>query len=407
MERNGWLRALIILLVIIAGLYLAGQVWQAVSRFGDIVLLFALAWLMAFILRPMVDWLSERPMPGGVVRLARRRLGDRPANLLGRIYLPHWLAVSLVYLSLLILLIVFTISLVPVTIEQFSQLRAALPYYLERVPGFLEATQEELARFHIQLDLVSIYEPENLNRQLQALATEMVHNAGAIAAGIANTVTSLLFLLVFSFYMSLEGRRVGQQALALVPLEYQDEVAFALRVADRNFGGFVRGSIVMAVLYALGVVVVMRMTHLPFTLVVAVASGLFTLIPVAGHPVSLALPTLIALFQNTNTALLVLLILVIYQQVFLTQVLVPRILSEATGMPVLLVLAGMLVSVRIIGFWGLIFGIPVAGIIYTMGILFLERFKRGWDERYKQARAEKTSDEEMGETSSAQKSQGE
>jgi predicted PurR-regulated permease PerM len=62
-------------------------------------------------------------------------------------------------------------------------------------------------------------------------------------------------------------------------------------------------------------------------------------------------------------------------------------------MPVLLVLAGMLIGVRIIGFWGLVFGIPVAGIIYTMLILFLERFKRGRDERYKQAHQEETPEE--------------
>jgi predicted PurR-regulated permease PerM len=300
MERNGWLRALIILLVIIASLYLAGQVWQTISLFSDIILLFALAWLIAFILRPIVDWISGRPVPGIVVRLARRLLEDRPASLLERIRLPHWLAVDLVYLGLLILLIIFAISLVPVTIDQLSQLRATLPYYLEQVPGFLEAMQGELARFHIQLDLVSMYKPENLNLQLQALAAEIVRNAGTIAAGVANTVTSLLLLLVLSFYMSLEGKRVGQQVFALVPLEYQEEVAFALRVADRNFGGFIRGSIVMAILYALGVAAVMTMTHLPFTLAVAIASGLFTLIPVAGQPVSLALPTLIALFQNSK-----------------------------------------------------------------------------------------------------------
>jgi predicted PurR-regulated permease PerM len=393
MERNGWLRALIILLVIIASLYLAGQVWQTISLFSDIILLFALAWLIAFILRPIVDWISGRPVPGIVVRLARRLLEDRPASLLERIRLPHWLAVDLVYLGLLILLIIFAISLVPVTIDQLSQLRATLPYYLEQVPGFLETMQGELARFHIQLDLVSMYKPENLNLQLQALAAEIVRNAGTIAAGVANTVTSLLLLLVLSFYMSLEGKRVGQQVFALVPLEYQEEVAFALRVADRNFGGFIRGSIVMAILYALGVAAVMTMTHLPFTLAVAIASGLFTLIPVAGQPVSLALPTLIALFQNSNTALLVFVILVLYQQLFLSQVVVPRILSEATGMPVLLVLAGMLIGVRIIGFWGLVFGIPVAGIIYTMLILFLERFKRGRDERYKQAHQEETPEE--------------
>ena len=46
MERNRWLQALIILLVAIAGIYLAGMLWQLGVRFGDIILPFFLAWLL-------------------------------------------------------------------------------------------------------------------------------------------------------------------------------------------------------------------------------------------------------------------------------------------------------------------------------------------------------------------------
>jgi predicted PurR-regulated permease PerM len=45
------------------------------------------------------------------------------------------------------------------------------------------------------------------------------------------------------------------------------------------------------------------------------------------------------------------------------------------GMPALLILTAVMVSVRLIGFWGFIFGIPVAGALYTMGFFFLERYR--------------------------------
>jgi predicted PurR-regulated permease PerM len=385
MERNRWFRTLVILLVIIAGLYLAGQVWEFIGRFGDIILLFALAWLVAFIFRPIVDWLDGHPAPRFLGWFVRRTLGERPAAILEGVRFSRGLAVTAVYFGLVILIVIFAILLIPVTVDQLSQLSAALPYYLSRMPDLVDATNRELAHFGVKVDFTSIYEPDNLNRQVQSLAGEIIRNAGAIAAGVANTVTYITLLLVLSFYISLEGKGVTQRALELVPQQYKDDVLLAMQAADRNFGGFVRSSLLLSFLYTLGVIVVMNAANLPFVLGIATISGLLTLIPFIGPPISLALPALIALFQDSNTALWVFIVLAVYQQIFILQFVVPRVLSEASGMPVLLVLAGMLIGLRLIGFWGLIFGAPLAGVVYTMGVPLLQRLKRRGDARYRQA----------------------
>src|SRR5437870_13584254 len=59
MERNRWLRALIVLLTLIAGLYLAGLLWDVGQRFGDIIVMFFLAWLLAFVLTPVTQVLER------------------------------------------------------------------------------------------------------------------------------------------------------------------------------------------------------------------------------------------------------------------------------------------------------------------------------------------------------------
>jgi len=45
-----------------------------------------------------------------------------------------------------------------------------------------------------------------------------------------------------------------------------------------------------------------------------------------------------------------------------------------------------MISVRLIGFWGFIFGIPVAAAFYAVGIFLLERFKREQDRRFQDGR---------------------
>ena len=86
--RDPWLRALSILGCAIAGFYLVGLLWGIVQEFADIILLFFLAWLVAFVLEPLVGTLVE----GQVPRLA---------------------AIGLTYLTLLVLVAAGVVLLVP------------------------------------------------------------------------------------------------------------------------------------------------------------------------------------------------------------------------------------------------------------------------------------------------------
>src|SRR5204863_3881008 len=112
MIRDPWLRALSILGCAIAGLYLVSILWGLVQEFADIILLFFLAWLVAFILEPVVGTLVE-----------------------GR--LPRLAAIGLTYLTLLVLLSLGVILLVPALSLQIVEVARNLPTYVEQATAFL------------------------------------------------------------------------------------------------------------------------------------------------------------------------------------------------------------------------------------------------------------------------------
>src|SRR5882724_4796763 len=114
--RDPWLRALSILGCAIAGFYLAGLLWQIVQEFADIVLLFFLAWLVAFVLEPLVKTLVE-----------------------GR--LPRLAAIGLTYLTLLILVAAGVVLLVPALTLQIVEVVRSMPGYVEQATAFLTDLQ--------------------------------------------------------------------------------------------------------------------------------------------------------------------------------------------------------------------------------------------------------------------------
>ena len=58
-RQRRWLDALLILATIAVGFVVVDSVGRVFSFFGDTILIFFLAWLLAFILSPLVGWLTR------------------------------------------------------------------------------------------------------------------------------------------------------------------------------------------------------------------------------------------------------------------------------------------------------------------------------------------------------------
>jgi predicted PurR-regulated permease PerM len=375
-----------------AAIFLFEKTWQLGAFFGDIILTFALAWLVAFVLAPIVDMCSGRPAPRVLTKWVRRRGSDRVARVLENLRLPRGLAVSLVYLGLVVALVVIAIFLVPLVVTQFSQLGAKLPEYIAQAPDWTENLEENLAKRNIYVDLTPIYQPEEMTRRAETIGAAIIQNALVVVTQVVSGVASAFIIVILSFYMMLDGKKVLKQTLALVPAEYHDELAVAGRSIERTFGGFIRGQLVMALLYGVFVTLAMTITGLRFAVAIGFLAGLLMFIPVIGAPIAMILPAIIALFQNPSLAIWMLLIMTIYQQVLL-HILMPKIMSEVVGMPPLLILAAIMISTRLIGLWGFIFGIPVAGAVYATITFLLTR----WGEQQQEPQGQPAPSKAVGE----------
>lgn len=374
-------RTLVFLATLIAALYLLEKAWQFSLTLSDLILQLALAWLIAFVFRPMVEWLNAGPVPRRAVEWARRRWGERAAQRLAAAHLPYAVSATLIYLTLLGLLIVAAVAIIPVIINQAILLGGNMPMYLDQVPAWLNSVQETLARrFDVDPALLArLYQPEEIARQVTSIGPSLVRGTLNMIGEIASGLSELLLVLALSYYMMLDGKRLSDQFYNLVPARYQDEVTFAARTLDRTFGGFLRGQVFMAAISGVVTGIAYSLAGLPYGAVVGAACGLAMFIPLIGAPVAMSLPSAIALLGgNTGPAIVLFVFLTLFQQVLL-HFIVPRLMSETIGMPSLLVFVSVLVGVRMLGVWGFIFAIPVAAALYAMGVVVLERYKRRQD----------------------------
>jgi predicted PurR-regulated permease PerM len=363
------LRIGLAILAAVGVVWLFSQLLELIVFFWDTILTFFLAWLLTFTLRPLVDTLAQDSSE------AQQPADPSWLNRLGRWRGSRGLVTVVVYTAVLLVLLTAGILVIPVAVSQFGQLAGRLPAYggeviafFQRVqadnPIWLERLNQQASEFGVNLE--DAYQSIDLVGGAQSIAARLAQNTLGIATGFATVLGDMFLVLIISFYMTLDTPRLSRGFIGMVPERWQDEVEVLFASIDRNFGGFIRSQLLMAMISTLGTLVVMQLASLGFVIVVSLFAGLIMLIPYIGAPIALFLPTLIALFQSGFvTSVLVFLALLTLQQIVL-HIMMPRIMSETMGMHPLLVFASLFIGVRVAGFWGALFGIPVVGVLVAM-----------------------------------------
>lgn len=358
MENNGWFRALIVLAVFSLALYLGSQLWEMARHFADIIIVFFLAWLVAFILSPIADFL-ERSYA-----------------------MPRGLAASLVYLGLFVNVGVVFVLVVPLAVEQLVQLGQRLPIYVATIQewgqGWAAFIQVELGNRGIALDLPSFYRSSDLAAQAGNLTSGLVANTIVLVSGVASTIASVTIVLVLSFYLVLDGARLSDGLLRLVPPTYQLECRYLQDSINRTFGGFLRGTLVIAFVYALGNALVMSVAGLGYVLLASLLAGVLMVVPLFGPVLAMVMPVLLAALQGDVTKAVLVLTGLLILQVLVFNVMSPKVMGQSVGMHPLLVFLALLVGIKQAGLIGAVFGVPVVGVAYAMVVYFIQKRDPAW-----------------------------
>lgn len=352
MNNNRWLQALIILLVIIATSWLAGQLWTFVIQFSSIILLFFLAWLLAFALGPLARGLQSFGMPQG-------------------------LASALVYLGLLVIVVLIGIPGFQALAQQIQQLIDQTPAYTRELERLGNQTLAQAQSWGVRVEDI------HLDTFYGTMGDQVKNVGGSVlgfVTGLAGVLFNMIIILLLSFYFMSDGERMFNNLVRALPPSIADEMQLLGDALARAFGGFLRGQLVFAVLYAVLNGVIMAAFQLDYILLASIVAGLMMLIPLIGGNLAYIPPVLILLVTKTDAGNWWLLLLVLFiVQTLMMQVVSPRIMSQAIGMHPLFVVAALLVGLQVAGFWGALFGIPAAGVVYQVMGPYFARLRSFFD----------------------------
>jgi predicted PurR-regulated permease PerM len=347
--REGRLVSALLALGAVALFFLVvGQVAQAFFFFGDIFLTFFLAWLLAFIISPVVARLMD--------------LDPR---------LPRALAAVIVYTLVVALLVVLAIAAAGALAASTSQFVASIPNIRANLPTILAPWQDVLTSIGLgQVDLVT--QANDALANLDQLAAALVEPLQQIAVASLSAIGTMLIVFFLSIYMVVDRDQIVSFLFRLVPPAYAEQAQLLQTSVSRSFGGFLRGQALMGVVYFLIAVATNLLLGLPLAALTSVSAGVLQAIPFFGPFLSWAPPVVVALVLQPSAALPAALLMGA-GWIVVMNVLQPRIMQDAVGIHPIVVLGSVLIGSRIAGIPGAIFGIPIAAVVSAFFFQFLHR----------------------------------
>ena len=280
-----------------------------------------------------------------------------PVRILERFYRNRTHAVTVVLLLTLALFAILGITLVPIVINQTSEL-------LNNIPAWLKASNENLVRLdtwtkarRLPLDLEVLSRSINarIESQVQVLATQVVGLALGTLSGLLDTI----LVIVLAFYMLLYGKKLWEGIVNLLPPQIGLPFSESLRI---NFQNFFISQILLGLFMVATLIPIFLIMEVPFALLFALLIGIGELIPFIGATLGIGLVTLLVMLNNFWLAIRVAIAAIVMQQIK-DNILAPRLMGEFIGLNPILIFIALLMGGQIAGVLGVIIAVPVAGTI--------------------------------------------
>ncbi|GAA0709835.1 AI-2E family transporter [Dactylosporangium roseum] len=211
-----------------------------------------------------------------------------------------------------------------------------------------------------------------LDATFDAATTWLGENRGSLTDSAVSTATAtieflaLLFLVLFvTFFFMRDGKRIWYFLTGVLPTPARDPIRRAGEAAWLTLVAYVRATVLVAFIDALGIGLLLVIINVDFWFPLATLVFLGAFVPIVGATVSGAVAVLVALVDEGPIAALVVLIGVIAVQQLEGHVLQPLIMGRAVSVHPLAVIVAISAGVVLAGIIGALVAVPLVAVLNT------------------------------------------
>ena len=320
--------------------------------------------VLAYLMNPVMLWLE---------RCFKKLLSKKMKSESKLRKVSRALAITGSVIILVAIISLLIAAIVPSVIASISGLMKTLPNdvaaFINMIKNgnFGDSKIAELASTGLQnaTDYIEDYATEKLIPEAQKYVAQITTGVISVVRGLFNFIIGIIVMV---YVMSIQETLAGQSKkiiYAVCKPKTGNIIIETIRKTNEIFGGFISGKIIDSLIIGVIAYFGCLILRIPSSVLVAVIIGVTNVIPVFGPFIGAIPSLLIVVIQSPWHALYLLIFIVVLQQVD-GNIIGPKILGDSIGISAFWILFALLVAGKILGLVGMIIGVPLFAIIYSI-----------------------------------------
>lgn len=305
--------------------------------FLDIITMFIISVLLAFIFNPVVAWMEGK----GIKRV---------------------IAVIIVMVSSLVLVTIAFGTLIPKITSQVQTLTTNLSQ--EKVNEILGGVEQQFKSIFPFYETVNF--AENVTNFLSGFLVDTVNNLSNILSSIFSILALAVIVPFMTFFLLRDSNELIKGIISVMPNRYFEMSYSVLKKMSIQLGKFVRAWILDALFVGTMSALGLTILGVDNSITIGMIAGIGHLIPYFGPLIGGIPAIIIALLQFGDTSILlsiVLMFVIIYT--LDNGYIQPNLLSHGTDMHPLVIIILILFGSQVMGILGMLIAVPLATVIKT------------------------------------------
>ena len=337
-----------------------------------------------FVLRPVLIGLVIAYLCNPIFRMFERKAFSRISSFRFK------RSVSLLCTYIVLFLIFFTLIMliVPQLISSILDFLGSYEAYLQTALGSANdivgmingifSTEIQLPEYEIIRKSIADF---LANMELQSFLESMltystIEALFSMIGEVFFIFTDIIFGLFISVYILSTKENLYAYVMrlrkAVFPEEINARITSVCTIADRSFGGFIRGKLLDSTIVGVMVYIIISIMKVPYAILIAVIIGITDIVPVVGPFIGVIPSAVIILLTDPIKVIPFLLTILIVQQID-GNIMAPKILGENTGVSSLCVIIAITIMGAIWGLVGMVVGVPLFATILELTDKYLNK----------------------------------
>lgn len=330
----------------------SAKIGYLISIMNPFIIGFVLAYLLNFILKFYEERLLTNIGSFNKIKQKRKR----------------FISIALTYLTFGVVFYLCIHFVLPQLTESIVGIINQIPAYMDDARNL---TQDIIKDLHVNDQMAKFME-----NKLNEIATKAITFISEIMPLIADIIMKLLSSiwnivlgLIVSVYLLLDKEKFYAISKKIVCAMFSKKTAdriFELTYRSNNtFGRFLSGKIIDSAIIGVLSFILFTIAKMPYVVLISVIIGITNIIPFFGPFIGAVPCFVLILFESPMKALIFLALIFLIQQID-GNIIGPKILGDSIGISAFWILFSILVAGEIFGFMGMVVGVPLFAVIYSI-----------------------------------------